>query len=151
MANRFADGETELRRHQWGELVGERLGNIRDRAPVATDELERELLEALKTPPDGEAFRDLGRTQPFVRQAFALNMGGVLVQPSAQDASREELDFLKRTAPIWNRRSVLPTLQRRAQPRAPISSRKIPLKRWARIGRLATIFSLWPQSSGAAG
>ena len=104
---RVADGEATLRRHQFDQLIQDRLIDIRDRAALAVEELEREVLESLAVDTDQEAFRDLGRTQPFVRQAFVVDGNGMVTQPTMAGASDEEREFLKRTAAIWTGQSVL--------------------------------------------
>jgi signal transduction histidine kinase len=109
LAVRVSSDGAELRRHELQRLLDGRLADVRSRTSHAMSTLERELAKQLaEAPTTPDELRALGRRMPLARQVFRLDGDGRLVFPvTSADASRQEREFLERTASVWTGGAIL--------------------------------------------
>jgi signal transduction histidine kinase len=109
LAVRVARDGAASRAHELDGLLAGRLADVGGRAKGSLAGVERELGAALgMAPTTADELRALARRIPLAHQIFRVDAHGKLVFPvDDADASREEREFLARTAAIWGGGAIL--------------------------------------------
>ena len=105
---RLAQGEREMVRHRFGELLVSRLRDVDGDIAQLLAERERALLsERALSSLSHEALRERVRRSGVVRQYFVLDAEGDLAYPSPRgQLTATEQRFMERTGQIWRNREI---------------------------------------------